>query len=54
VPELLKLPPGQQAVVFQRKSGYIGLDTYDPLRQQVVSHHFWFDDSKQARGLDRR
>jgi SAM-dependent methyltransferase len=51
VPELRKLPPGQQAVVFQSKPGYIGLDTYDPLRQQVVSHHFWFDDSKHARVL---
>jgi SAM-dependent methyltransferase len=49
VPELRKLPPGQQAVVFQAEPGYIGLDTYDPLRQQVVSHHIWFDDGKQAR-----
>jgi hypothetical protein len=49
VPELRKLPPGQQAVVFQTKPDYIGLDTYDLLRQHVVSHHFSFDDSKQAR-----
>jgi SAM-dependent methyltransferase len=49
VPELRKLPPGQQAVVFQAEPGYIGLDTYDLLRQQVVSHHFRFDDSKHAR-----
>ncbi|MCX4967570.1 class I SAM-dependent methyltransferase [Streptomyces sp. NBC_00654] len=44
VPELRKLPPGQQAVVWQSETGYIGLDTYDVLRQQVVSHHFRFDD----------
>jgi len=49
VPELRKLPPGQQAVVWQSEPGYIGLDTYDVLRQHVVSHHFRFDGSKQAR-----
>jgi SAM-dependent methyltransferase len=51
VPELRKLPPGQQAVVFGTRSGYIGLDTYDVLRQQVVSHHISFDDSRPARVL---
>jgi SAM-dependent methyltransferase len=49
VPELRKLPPGQDAVVWQCQPGYIGLDTYDVLHQQVVSHHFTFDDGKQAR-----
>ena len=49
VPELRKLPPGQQAVVWQSSPGYIGLDTYDALRQHVVSHHFRFDESGQAR-----
>jgi SAM-dependent methyltransferase len=49
VPEVQKLPPGQQAVVWQSEADYIGLDTYDVLRQQVVSHHFWFDDGRQAR-----
>lgn len=49
VPELRKLPPGQQATVWHCEPGYIGLDTYDTLRQHVVSHHFRFDDSKQAR-----
>jgi SAM-dependent methyltransferase len=44
VPELRKLPPGQRATVWQVEPGYIGLDTYDVLRQQVVSHHFRFDD----------
>ena len=29
VPELRRLPPGQQAVVWQSEPGYIGLDTYD-------------------------
>ena len=50
VPELRKLPPGQRAVVCHSEPGYIGLDTVDPLRQQIVSHHFWFDEgSSQAR-----
>lgn len=48
VPELRKLPPGQQAVVWQSEAGYIGLDTYDTLSQQVVSHHVRFGEGKQA------
>jgi SAM-dependent methyltransferase len=50
VPEVHKLPSDQKAVVWQSEPGYIGLDTYDVLHQQVVSHHFHFeDDGKQAR-----
>jgi SAM-dependent methyltransferase len=49
VPELRKLPPGQDAVVWQCEPGYIGLDTYDVLRQHVVSHHFRFAEGGQAR-----
>lgn len=49
VPELRKLPPGQQATVFTAEPGYIGLDTYDVLEQTVVSHHFHFDEGNQAR-----
>jgi SAM-dependent methyltransferase len=49
VPELRKLPPGQQAVVFGSAPGYVGLDTYDIPRQHIVSHHFWFDETRQAR-----
>jgi SAM-dependent methyltransferase len=48
VPELRKLPPGQQATVWQLEPGYIGLDTYDVLNQQVVSHHFHFEDGRQV------
>ncbi|RFU86042.1 class I SAM-dependent methyltransferase [Streptomyces triticagri] len=49
VPELRKLPPGQQAVVFEAGDGYVGLDTYDVLRQQVVSHHFSYgEDGPEA------
>lgn len=48
VPELRKLPPGQPAMVCRAEPGYILLDTYDTLRQHVVSHHFHFDGTKQA------
>jgi SAM-dependent methyltransferase len=51
VPSLRELPPGQTAVVFQAGPGYIGLDTYDVLRQQLVSHHFRFSGGKRARLL---
>jgi SAM-dependent methyltransferase len=48
VPELRKLPPGQQAVVWIAESRYVGLDTYDVLNQLIVSHHFRFGDSREA------
>jgi SAM-dependent methyltransferase len=48
VPELRKLPPGQQATVWELQPGYIGLDTYDVLHQRVVSHHFRFGAGHQA------
>ncbi|MFF8316631.1 class I SAM-dependent DNA methyltransferase [Streptomyces bobili] len=53
VPELRRLPPGQAATVWHSESGYIGLDTYDVLRQHVVSHHFTFDESGRQARLDR-
>jgi len=52
VPELRKLPPGQQATVFHYEPGYVGLDTYDTVLQHVVSHHFWFGEGRRAK-LDR-
>ena len=48
VPELRRLPPGQQATVGRSEPGYILVDTYDVLHQHDVSHHFHFDDGKQA------
>ncbi|WP_062206500.1 bifunctional 2-polyprenyl-6-hydroxyphenol methylase/3-demethylubiquinol 3-O-methyltransferase UbiG [Streptomyces sp. NBRC 109706] len=44
VPDLRKLPPGQPAVVMAADPGYVGVDTYDVLHQQVVSHHFRYDE----------
>jgi hypothetical protein len=49
VPELRRLPPGQQAMVFACEPGYIGLDTYDVPNQRLVSHHFTFGAGRQAR-----
>jgi SAM-dependent methyltransferase len=48
VPELRSLPPGREATVWHSEPGYIGLDTYDVLRQRVVSHHFRFADGDQV------
>jgi SAM-dependent methyltransferase len=49
VPELRKLPPGQDATVWRSEPAYIGFDTYDVLRQRVVSHHLRFDGNNQAK-----
>jgi SAM-dependent methyltransferase len=49
VPELRRLPPGQPGVVFTAEPGYIGMDTYDVLRQHLVSHHFRFGTGGEAR-----
>ena len=46
VPQLRALPPGAPATVFASRPGYVGLDTYDVVRQRVVSHHFHFDDGR--------
>jgi SAM-dependent methyltransferase len=48
VPTLRSLPPGSPGAIWHNEPGYIGLDMYDPLNQQVVSHHFTFDDSRVA------
>ncbi|OKI00420.1 methyltransferase [Streptomyces sp. CB02923] len=48
VPELRQLPPGQQAVVFESTPGYLGVDTYDPLNQHLISHHFRYTEDGQA------
>lgn len=42
-------PAGPQAAVGQSDPAYLLVDTCDVVAQLVVSHHFTFDDSKQAR-----
>ena len=49
VPDLRVLPPGQQGAVFTVEPGYLGVDTYDVLRQHLVSHHVRFGDDRRAR-----
>ena len=48
VPQLRQLPPGSPATVFASEPGYLGVDTYDVLDQQVVSHHFRFGRGREA------
>lgn len=48
VPELRKLPPGQQGVVWAVTDDYIGLDTVDTLNQLVVSHHVRHGDGQAS------
>lgn len=40
VPELRRLPPGQSAVPFDVSAAHLGFDTYDPVTQRAVSHHY--------------
>lgn len=49
VPDLRILPPGQQGTVFRADPGYLGVDTLDPLKQRLVSHHFRFGEGREAR-----
>lgn len=46
VPDLRRLVPGQDVVVFSHAPGYVGYDRYvDLVAQQAVSHHFVADGS---------
>ena len=46
VPDLRRLVPGHDSVVFAHAPGYVGYDRYDDLvAQHAVSHHFVADGS---------
>lgn len=46
VPDLRRLVPGHDAVLFAHAPGYVGYDRYDDLvAQHAVSHHFVADGS---------
>jgi SAM-dependent methyltransferase len=46
VPDLRRLPPGEDARVFAHAPGYVGYDRYtDVVAQQAASHHFVADGS---------
>ena len=49
VPQLRTLPPGQAGTVIAAGPDYVGLDTIDVVDQQLVSHHFTFEDDGRAR-----
>lgn len=40
VPELRRLPPGHNTLVFEARERKWGIDEYDFVRQGLVSHHF--------------
>jgi SAM-dependent methyltransferase len=46
VPDLRRLPPGEDARVFSHAPGYVGYDRYtDLVAQQAISHHFIANDA---------
>jgi SAM-dependent methyltransferase len=46
VPDLRRVPPGEDARVFSHAPGYVGYDRYtDFVAQQAVSHHFAANDT---------
>jgi SAM-dependent methyltransferase len=53
VPQLRSLPPGHSGTVEVSRPGYLLVDSYDVLRQHVVSHHVRFgpelSDGRDAR-----
>ena len=53
VPQLRSLPPGHRGTVEISEPGYLLVDTYDVLRQHVISHHVRFGpelpDGRDAR-----
>lgn len=53
VPQLRSLPPGHRGTVEVSQPGYLLVDTYDVLRQHVISHHVRFgpelSDGRDAR-----
>jgi SAM-dependent methyltransferase len=49
VPDLRRLPPGEDARVFSHSPGYVGYDRYiDLVAQLAMSHHFVADGSGVA------
>jgi len=50
VPQLRRLPPGQDFVPFDVTPEHLGFDEYDVLTQRLVSHHYWPARGKQGSG----
>lgn len=49
VPEMPRAVPAAQAVVFEQRPGYMGVDAYDVVAQHLVSHHVEFGEDREAR-----
>lgn len=43
VPDLRSLTPGTEGTLEHSEPGYLLVDTYDPVRQLLISHHVRFD-----------
>ena len=50
VPQLRRLPPGQNVVPFDVTPEHLGFDEYDVVTQRLVSHHYWPARGKQGSG----
>jgi SAM-dependent methyltransferase len=43
------LPAGQKGALIELEPGYLLVDTYDVVAQQLTSHHFYFGEGREAR-----
>lgn len=48
VPDLQRLPVGAIAQAFRVEDNRVGFDTFDLVRQQLVSHHYGIEDGKAS------
>lgn len=46
IPELQRLPPGENRRLFAATSSHVGFDEYDVSRQVLVSCHYWMVDGQ--------
>lgn len=53
VPPLRRLPPGQLAAPFDVSDGHLGVDTFDLVTQECVSHHYTRDGDTVRYGAGR-
>lgn len=46
IPELQRLPPGENRRLFAATPSHVAFDEYDVSRQILVSHHYWMVDGQ--------
>ena len=46
IPELQRLPPGENVHVFVRTDNHLAFEEYDLAAQIAVSHHYWMIDGR--------